>query len=150
MFNSLRLMDCGPPGSSAHGILQARILEWVAIPFSRGPSWPRGWTWVSCIASRFFTVWAICNPKALNSVIYRFLLNKYSLVKMQRWSKCHWFFEKQNIKAITSLEFKYSLCQIRWKGQEQEKKYEKKMGKDGDKIKASKYLWKLSQWLICY
>ena len=34
-------MDCGPPGSSAHGTLQARILEWVAIPFSRGSSWPR-------------------------------------------------------------------------------------------------------------
>ena len=34
-------MDCSPPGSSAHGILQARILEWVAIPFSRGSSQPR-------------------------------------------------------------------------------------------------------------
>ena len=34
-------MDCSPPGSSVHGILQARILEWVAIPFSRGSSWPR-------------------------------------------------------------------------------------------------------------
>ena len=33
--------DCSPPGSSVHGILQARILEWVAIPFSRGPSQPR-------------------------------------------------------------------------------------------------------------
>ena len=35
-------MDCSLPGSSAHGILQARILEWVALPFSRGSSWPRG------------------------------------------------------------------------------------------------------------
>ena len=34
-------MDCSPPSSSVHGILQSRILEWVAIPFSRGPSWPR-------------------------------------------------------------------------------------------------------------
>ena len=34
-------MDCGPPGSSVHGILQARILEWIAIPFSRGSSRPR-------------------------------------------------------------------------------------------------------------
>jgi len=41
-----------------HGILQARILEWVAIPFSRGSSWPRYVTQVSCIAGRFFTVWA--------------------------------------------------------------------------------------------
>ena len=49
--------DCSPPGSSVHGILQARILEWVAIPFSRGSSWPRDWTWVSCIIGRVFTVW---------------------------------------------------------------------------------------------
>ena len=45
-------MDCSPPGSSVHGILQARILEWVAIPFSRGSSWPRNWTLVSYIADR--------------------------------------------------------------------------------------------------
>ena len=51
-------IDCSPPGSSVHGISQARILEWVAIPFSRGSSWPRNWTCVSCIAGRFFTIWA--------------------------------------------------------------------------------------------
>ena len=49
---------CSPPGSSVHGILQARILKWVAIPFSRGSSWPMDWTRVSCIAGRFFTIWA--------------------------------------------------------------------------------------------
>ena len=49
--------DCSPPGSSVHGILQARILAWVAIPFSRGSSQPRDWTQVSCIAGRFFTIW---------------------------------------------------------------------------------------------
>ena len=48
-------MDCSPPGSWIHGILQARILEWVAIPFSRGSSRPRDQTRVSCIADRFFT-----------------------------------------------------------------------------------------------
>ena len=47
-------MDYSPPGSSVHGIFQARILEWVAISFSRGSSWSRDWTWVSCIACRFF------------------------------------------------------------------------------------------------
>ena len=46
-------MDCSPSGSSVHGILQARILEWVAICFSRGLSWARDWTWVSCITGRF-------------------------------------------------------------------------------------------------
>ena len=49
-------MECSPPGSSVHGILQARILEWVAMPFSRGSSRPRDHTQVSCIAGRFFTV----------------------------------------------------------------------------------------------
>ena len=51
-------MDCSQPDSSVHGILQARKLEWVAIPFSRGSSWPRDQSWVSGIAGRFFTVWA--------------------------------------------------------------------------------------------
>ena len=51
-------IDCSPPGSSVHGTLQARILEWIAIPFSRGSSWPRDQTWVSCIADGFFTIWA--------------------------------------------------------------------------------------------
>ena len=51
-------MDCSSPGSSAHGILQARILEWVAIPFSGGSSQLRDQIRVSCIASRFFTIWA--------------------------------------------------------------------------------------------
>ena len=51
-------MDCSPPSSSGYGILRARILEWVAISFSRGSSQPRDQTWVSCIcgAGRFFTV----------------------------------------------------------------------------------------------
>ena len=51
-------MDCSLPGSSVHGILQARILEWVAFPFSRGSSQPKDRTQVSCIAGRFLTVWA--------------------------------------------------------------------------------------------
>ena len=51
-----------PPGSSVHGIIQARILEWVAISFSRGSSWTRDRTQVSCIAGRCFTVWATREP----------------------------------------------------------------------------------------
>ena len=65
--------DCSSPGSSIHGILQARILEWFAIPFSRRSSsfsrrssWPRDQTWVSYIVGRFFTVWAIgCTVKTV-------------------------------------------------------------------------------------
>ena len=49
-------MDYSLPGSSVYGILQARILEWIAILFSRGSSRPRDWTQVSFIASRFFTI----------------------------------------------------------------------------------------------
>ena len=52
------LMDCSPSGSSAHGILQARILEWIAISFSRGSSPLRDQTLFFCISGRFFTVWA--------------------------------------------------------------------------------------------
>ena len=48
-------VDCSLPGSSVHGILQTRILEWIAISFSRGSSRPRDWTWVSHIAGRCFT-----------------------------------------------------------------------------------------------
>ena len=49
-------MHCSPPGSSVHGILQARMLEWVTIPFSRRSYWPRDQIWVSCIAGRFFAI----------------------------------------------------------------------------------------------
>ena len=51
-------MDCSPQGFSVHGILQARILEWVAIPFSRRSPWPRDQAQVPCIAGRFVIVWA--------------------------------------------------------------------------------------------
>ena len=51
-------MNCSAPGSSVHGILQARTLEWVAVPFSRGSSRPRDRTQVSHITGGFFTIWA--------------------------------------------------------------------------------------------
>ena len=51
-------MNCSSPGSSVHGISQARILEWIASPFSRRSYQPRDQSWVSCIAGRFFTIWA--------------------------------------------------------------------------------------------
>ena len=67
-------MDCSLPGSSVHGILQARIPEWIAIPFSRGSSWPRNQTRVSCIAGWFFTVWATRKP-----------LNRYTVLYIKQW-----------------------------------------------------------------
>ena len=57
-------MDCVPPGSSVHGISQARILERVVIPFSRGSSWPRNQIHVSNISCiGFFTIWATREPQ---------------------------------------------------------------------------------------
>ena len=58
VFDSLLSTDCGSPGSSVYGFLQTRILEWVSFPFSNGCSWPRDQSWVSCVAGRFFTIWA--------------------------------------------------------------------------------------------
>ena len=58
MSNYLWPMDCNPRGSSVHGISQARILEWVAIPFFRVPSQPRDWTCISCIDKWILTIWA--------------------------------------------------------------------------------------------
>ena len=49
--------DCSLSGSSVHGIFKARVLEWIAISFSRGYFWPRNRTRVSCFAGRGFTVW---------------------------------------------------------------------------------------------
>ena len=51
-------MDGSLPRSSIHGIFQAKVLEWVAISFSRGSSQPRDQTWVSHIVGRHFTIWA--------------------------------------------------------------------------------------------
>ena len=57
MSNSCDLMNCSLPGSSVHGLSQARMLEWVGISFSRGSLPPRDWTWVSSITGRVFMDW---------------------------------------------------------------------------------------------
>ena len=57
VFSTLRNpMDCSPPGSLVQGMSQARILEWVAMSFSRGSSQPRDWTCISCIAGIHFSL----------------------------------------------------------------------------------------------
>ena len=58
-------MDCSLPRSSVHGILQTRILQWVAVPFSRGSSQPTDQTQISHIAGRFFTSWATGKPEKM-------------------------------------------------------------------------------------
>ena len=75
-------VDCSLPGSSVHGIFQARIMVCVAISSSRGSSWPRDQNWVSCvscIAGRFFTHWAI-------------RLTQYILKVKVKSLSCFWLF----------------------------------------------------------
>ena len=83
-------MDFSPPGSSVHGILQAKILQWVAISFFTGSSRPRGQT---CIAGRFFTVLAWSNftirNKAVNAVLVT-LVYAFSDKTYQFSSKMHY------------------------------------------------------------
>ena len=81
-------MDASPPGSSVYGVLQARILEWVAIPLSRGSSSPRDQTRVSCIAGRFSTVWAIREAQIRYYFLPTFVLIKsYSSENIKYFSK---------------------------------------------------------------
>ena len=95
MSDSYNPMDCSLPGSSLHGIYQARILEWVAISFSKGFSWSRDQTLVSCTAGGFFTVWAIISSVQSLSCIQLFatpwtaacqaslsITNSWSLLKL--------------------------------------------------------------------
>ena len=56
-------MDCSPLGSSVRWLIQARILEWAVIPFSRESFWPRNWTQISHITGRFFSIWATREAK---------------------------------------------------------------------------------------
>ena len=67
-------VDCSPPGFSIHGVFQARMLEWVAISFSRGSSLPRDRTQVSCIEGRCFTLratWEACTNLHLHTYLHR-------------------------------------------------------------------------------
>ena len=71
-------LDCSPRGSSVHVLFQARILEWVAIPFSRGSSHPRDQTQLFCIAGGFFTIWATRVHSSVEHLILMCLLTMCS------------------------------------------------------------------------
>ena len=73
-------MDCSLPGSSVHGIFQARILEWVAISFSRRSFQPRDWTRVSHIVDRRLTIWATREVQYIVCINY--------LLCVFYWDKC--------------------------------------------------------------
>ena len=69
MSDSLDPMDCSLPGSSVHGILQARILEWAAISFSRRSFQPKDQIWVSCIAGKFCTISAMRDAPYISWIV---------------------------------------------------------------------------------
>ena len=117
-------MDCSPPDSSVREILQARILEGVAFPFSRESSQPMDQTCVSCIAGRFFTFWAPGRPPtkfrskiSLNKCrlqskgyIYNWVdTDRKCLVEYKReaicfskqWLKCFWGCPQNNVDFVT-------------------------------------------------
>ena len=84
-------LDCNPPGSSVHGILQARILKWVAFPFSRGSSQPRYWIWVSCVTGRFFYHWDTRELGALSRDLQLSFLQSIFFICWLKFSSPLWF-----------------------------------------------------------
>ena len=93
-------IDCSLPCSSIHGIFQARVLEWIAISFSRGPSRPRDRTQVSCIVGRCFTIWT--TRKVLYYII-NLVIRHFStwinpeIKKKTQLSKLAWLVKKTNL-----------------------------------------------------
>ena len=98
-------MACILPGSSVHGILKARILEWAAISFSRGSSWPRDWICVFCIAGKFFTIWVTREaPKVETVAVADFV---FLGSKITADCECSHKFERHLLlgsKAMTNLD----------------------------------------------
>ena len=103
-------MDCSLPGFSVHGILQLRILEWIAIPFSRGSSRPRDQTWVSCIASGLFTTWAI--REAFTLIL---LVRTLGFWEAKRLAQGHSVSKWQSGFKLGSPGFKVTVCSAKWK-----------------------------------
>ena len=85
MSNSCKPMDCSLPGSFLHWILQARILEWVAISFSGVTSWPRDQTQVSCIAGRFFYLTEPLKKNKASRNLKRWVIKLSEFTKLEFW-----------------------------------------------------------------
>ena len=110
---------CSPSGFSVHGILQARTLEWVGIPFSRGSSWPRDWTWVSHTAGRFslsepagkcqssliILEWAVFPPisseiiSAIKNGYFQGELSYYFIISTHKSVECHHSSEEAHLQT---------------------------------------------------
>ena len=104
-------MNCRLPASSVHGILQARTLEWVAMPSSRGSSQPRDWTQVSRIAGGFFTVWATWEARFSLGTLKRFA---YELVDGRGYESQRLFYPKvheaKTVGCLVVLSSKPHVC----------------------------------------
>ena len=114
-------MDCSPPASSVRGIFQARILEWVAISFSKGSSWPRNWTHFSCISCMGRRVVSHCptwggRGKKTSLFLYVFPLIRKNAFLRILFLRSHWatkgvrptptlFNEKGNFHDLLLLSF---------------------------------------------
>ena len=130
-------MDCSQPGSSLYGILHAKTLKWVAILFSRVSSQSRNRSHISCIASRFFTVWItrkdqqcysiICqinmqmliSEKVILSFVYIFLMYTspqflyFYWIKNHREKKNHYlYFQYESMQWISCLDFSFSVKHV--------------------------------------
>ena len=88
-------MDCSLPGSSVQGILQGRILEWVAYPSSRGSSQPRNWTGVSCIAGGFLSWSIVLYSLCLFTLVLLYML-QYTNAETYEGEKWLWLWEIKN------------------------------------------------------
>ena len=98
-----------------HGILQARILEWVAFPFSRGSSQPRDPTQVSCIAGRFFSRWATGKSLVLSGDLSSFvqeeIISVHTFLKCFSWCLLHGIYGEREslVQVLSSLSFMNSI-----------------------------------------
>ena len=99
---------CNPMHYTVHGILQARILEWVAFPFSRGSSQPRDRTQVSHIAGGFFTSWVTKEAYLFNGLFFRNCFpswsgQTYQLGFMLGWRPFMYFFFFKFVAALHTM-----------------------------------------------
>ena len=105
-------MDCSPPGSSAHEILQAWTLEWVTVPFSRGSSKPRNQTQVYHISGKFFTAEPTGKPQ-----LWLHWSPKSCFFLPPCWWSCYYFYLWIDSNVDTLLKAKFNMCktEIMWK-----------------------------------
>ena len=136
------LMDCSPPGSSVHGILQARILKWFAISSSRGSSQSRDRTCISCLAGRFFTTEPSGKPKPpftwRHFQFWKWLIKRRTVIP-GRTSGMRIFFNGKTNPGFTT----YYLCELgnSLNFSEPHFIYLEKRGNNSARVNVTSYHW---------